>query len=114
LKSGRPSGAVRYRLAVEDDPGDRQGHDRGGDRNHFSGPVPPVSAPQPDLVAVLMRDDPNAIVLELVNPLRAGRDFHRDDRLAWPNETGRLAPVPGERRTHQHGRACNLRTLQSP
>ena len=70
MKSGKPSGAVRDRLAVQDDPGDRQGQNSGGDGDELGGPVLPVAAPQPDDVTVLAGDDPEAVVLQLVDPLQ--------------------------------------------
>src|SRR3954453_8226412 len=106
--------AVRDRLAVQDDPVDRQGHDRGGDGDELGGPVPAVAGPQPDAVTVLMGDDPEAVVLQLVDPLRAGRDLQGEDGLAGPNKPGRLAPVPGERRTHQHPRPVTYTLSRVP
>ena len=47
---------MRDRLAVQDDPRDRKGHHSGGDREEVGGPIPPVPAPQANLVAVLQRD----------------------------------------------------------
>jgi len=90
---------VRDRLAVQDDPGDRQGHD-GGDRNEVGAPVSAVAAPQPDLVAVLVRDDPEAVMLQLVQPSVAVRE--REHGQSGADKARRLAAIPGERRTHQH------------
>ena len=86
---------MRDRLAIHDDPGERQGQDGGGDRHHFGGPIAAVAAPQPHLVTVLMRDDPEAVMLQLVDPARSDRHYG-EDRLARMDEPGRLAPVPGE------------------
>jgi len=45
-----------------------------------------------------MRDDPEAVVLHLVNPAVADRNLQGEDRLARE----RLALVARERGTHQH------------
>jgi len=71
---------VRDGLAVQDDPRDR--HDSGADGDHLGGPVAAVAAPQPDVVAVLQRDDAEAVMLQLVNPAGADRHLQGQDRLA--------------------------------
>ena len=65
-------------------------------------PVSPVAAPQPHVVAGLQCDYAKAIVLQLVDPAVADRHLRREHRLTRSDEAGRLAPVAGERRTHQH------------
>src|SRR5215207_8864817 len=94
--------AVRPGFAVYDDPGEREGHDGRGDRDHFGGPVPAVAAPQPDLVAILQHDDPEAVVLQLVDPAVADRTF--TDRTGWH---GRMKPG-GWRRSRARGERINM------
>jgi hypothetical protein len=68
-KSGRPCG-----VAVWDDPSGREGHHSGADCGEVGAPVAAVPAPQADLVAVLQRDDAEAVVLQLVNPAVVRRE----------------------------------------
>jgi hypothetical protein len=59
---------MRHGLAVYDDPGEREGHYSGGDADELDRPVSAVPRPQANMVAVLMANDPEAVVLQLVNP----------------------------------------------
>ena len=70
------------RLAVQDDPRDRKGHHSGGDRDEIGGPIPPVPAPQANLVAILQRDDPSRL-----NPAVAVRHL-----WASTGRAGRMKP----------------------
>ena len=70
--------------------------DSGGGGDELDGPVPAVPPPQANVVAVLMGDDPEAVVLQLVRQPGPVGDLEGEDRLAGPNEPGRLAPIPGE------------------
>jgi hypothetical protein len=106
--------AVRHGLAVKDDLRGWEGQHSGSDREEVGGPVASVAAPEPDVVTVLQRDDAEAVMLQLVDPLRPPRHPQGQDRLAWADEARRSAPIPSERRTHQHWRACNLQIVQSP
>ena len=57
-------------------------HDSGGDGDELDRPIPPVPRPQPNAVAVLMDDDPEAVVLQLVNPAVARSHLLGEDRLS--------------------------------
>jgi hypothetical protein len=105
---------VRYRLAVQHDPGDRQGHDGRGDGDQLGGPVPPVPGPEVHAIAILMSDDPEAVVLQLVDPLLTDRNLQGEDRLAWADEARWLAPFSDERGNASTSPPCNLRTIESP
>ena len=73
-------------MAVQDDPDDRESHHSGGDGNEVGAPVP----------------DAEAIMLQLVQPAVADWDLRREHGQSRSDEAGRAAPVPSERRTHQH------------
>jgi|SRR3954447_21615925 len=91
------------------DPGERQGHDGGSDGDELDRPKPPVSRPKPNVVAVPMDDDPEAVVFQLVQPSIAGRHDSGEDGPSGADEPRRLATVPGERRPHQPGGGYHLR-----
>ena len=78
------------RLAVQDGPRDREGHHSGGDREEVAGPIPPVPAPQANLVAILQCDNPEAIMLQFVSPSVAVRDLRREHGQCGADEAGRL------------------------
>jgi hypothetical protein len=93
--------AVRDRLAVQHE-GARKLTKRGGYYHELDGPIPAVAAPQANLVAVLVRDDPEAVVLELVQPSVAGRHLLGEHRLTWADEPG------GCRRCRARGECINM------
>ena len=72
------------------------------DGDELGGPVPPVTAPQPDDVAVLVGDDLEAVVFKLVDPLRADR--HPQGRTGLH---GRMKPG-GWRRSRARGERINI------
>src|SRR3954447_8974559 len=74
------------------DPGERQGHDGGSDGDELDRPKPPVSRPKPNVVAVPMDDDPEAVVFQLVQPSIAGRHDSGEDGPSGADEPRRLAP----------------------
>src|SRR4051794_28841669 len=94
--------AVRQGLAVYDDPGEWQGHIRPGDRHELDRPIPAVPRPQPKVVAVLHRDDPEAIMLQLVQPSIADRQS--------TGRAGRIKPG-GWRRSRARGERINIAAL---
>src|SRR5215203_6094118 len=97
---------MRNRFAVEHDAGGGEGAHGVGNRDEVTRPVPAVAGPQVNpLAAVLMGDDAEAVVLQLVNPVVAGRHLGGKRRPARDNEPGRpqeLRPSPACRGAHQH------------
>src|SRR4051812_25674269 len=73
-----------------------------GDRRENRGPVPAVAGPEANPIAVLRRDQADAVVLQLVDPFRSGWDLRRGPEQRWRDEAFGTATVPGERQTHQH------------
>src|SRR5271166_2340167 len=74
------------------------------------GEVRAVAGPKGRAVLFLASDDPIAVVLDLVQPVRAGGRMVDEDWLAGTDEAGRRA-APGTRRrgTPQHLRSCSGR-----
>jgi hypothetical protein len=68
--------------------------------------VPAFQARQADLVAVLMRDNPEAVMLQLVNPAVADRDLQ--GRTGWQ---GRAKPA-GCRLSRARGRGSNANSAR--
>jgi hypothetical protein len=68
-------------LTVHHEPLEAKSPHRRGDGNELSGPVSTVARPEADLVAVLESNDAEAIVLQLVEPVRAW-NLISDRRLA--------------------------------
>src|SRR4051812_45772757 len=103
MKVGQALGAVSDRLAVQYQVS-RQLAQRCRDGDELGGPVPAVPRPKPNVVAFLTRDNPEAVVLEFMQPTVATRDAIGKDRLAGRDEARRHAAAPSrERGTHQHG-----------
>src|SRR4051812_1224297 len=94
---------MRDRLAVQHDLSDREGPQGRCDGPELARPGPALPRPQPNLFAVLADHDAKPVVLDFMDPARAGRDGIGEDRLARLDKARRRPPVPGQRRTHQHG-----------
>ena len=86
-------------LAVEDNLFGVEDRQSFCDSQELLRPVPAVSAPQAHLIAVLSGDDPIAVVLDLVQPLRPARRLVREGGLARLGATRRTMPLAarGER-----------------
>ncbi len=105
-----------HRLAVEDAGSRAQAGERLDDQREAVGEVVAGAAVQPHAVAVLARDDAEAVVLDLVQPRVAGRRLRRLGRQAWRDEAerqghGRVLERRCEAR--QRGLRC-LRGFGSP
>ena len=92
--------AVQYEVS-------RQLAQRCRDGDELGGPVPTVPRPKPNVVAFLARDDPEAVMLQFMQPAVAARDAIGKDRLTGRDEARRHATAPSrDRGTHQHRSNC--------
>ena len=79
----KPAGIADDGLPVDDAGMDGQSLDRGGDEWETVGEVVAVPAEQADAAPAPVREDAEAVVLDLVNPARARRRLAGRSRQAW-------------------------------
>ena len=72
-------------------------------------PTQAVSAPQPHALAILAGNDAVSVVLDLVEPLRAGGCDFGERRDAWGDKAGRTAPAASGSRLPPHTVNLNRR-----
>ena len=92
-KSLWPSGRSTTGLTVDHDVVRRQGSNCLGDPGQLSGEVGSVPAPQRDPAGLLTDEQPVAVMLDFVDPVRAGRRLGDQRRLGRKDETGRRAQL---------------------
>src|SRR5580704_1942152 len=98
-----PVRAKRYRLAIDQGAVRSQTADRLRDLRQPVGEIRAVAGPKGHAASVLAGDDPVAVVLDLVQPARAGGRPIDEERLTREDETGRRsAPGTPARGTPQH------------
>src|SRR5580704_10693121 len=92
-----PVRAKRYRLAVDQGAVGRQTADRLCDLRQSVGEIRAVAAPKGHSASLLAGDDPVAVVLDLVQPVRAGGRPIDEERLTREDETSRRVAVANRR-----------------
>jgi hypothetical protein len=102
VKIRQALGAMRDRLAVEDGGRERERPHRLGNGTELNAPIPSVPRPQAHALAVLPRDDAEAVVLYLERPARPGRRPIGEDGLSGTHEAGGRSTLARQRGTHQH------------
>ena len=84
-----PVRAKRDRLAIDQRAVGRQTADRLRDLRQPVGEIRAVTAPHGHSASVLAGDDPVTVMLDLVQPVRAGGGTVDEERLTGEDETGR-------------------------
>src|ERR1700733_533956 len=98
-----PVRAKRDRLAIDQGAVGRQTADPLSDLRQSVGEFRTVAAPKGHAASLLTREDAVAVVLDLVQPVRAGGRPIDEQRLTREHETGRRsAPGTPARGTPQH------------
>jgi hypothetical protein len=104
VEVGEPRLTMRDGLAVENEVA-REGAKRRRDPDELGRPVAALPSPKLHAVALLAAEQPvKPSCFSSWDPVRAGRDNRRENRLRRRDQAGRSAPRPGERGTHQHRR----------
>jgi hypothetical protein len=102
-KVAMPVGEEHHGFAIEQGVVDGQGPHRLDDSRQLVGEVSSVSRPKGDAIGGLAGEQAIAVVLDLVNPLRARSRLRQEHRPGRGNEAGRgLGPGTLRGNTPQH------------
>jgi len=94
VEVGKAVLAMRHRLAVDQHVRREPAQGR-GDRREIRGPVPAVAGPQANPIAVLPREQTDAVVLQLVDPLWPRGDLRGGSEQRGRDKALGTATVPG-------------------